>query len=267
MNASDSLDQLLSSSTVADGTFTFAVPPGFGQGRATFGGLVLGAVVRAMAGVCADDARRLRSLHAQLIGAPAVGVTSITARVLKATSSVTTVVAELCQAGVPQTHAVAVFAKSRPVQQQWQLLAMPSAPPWADVEPANLDNPFAPEFTRNFEFRPVSGWPFSGAEARTLGYVRPLVRCNVRDDAWLTALIDAWWLAAFVSFEAPRPAATLTFAAEYHGSAQDLDLDAPLLHRGDAIVLSDGYATETRELWATNGRLLATNRQIVAVIK
>jgi acyl-CoA thioesterase len=262
-----SLDVALTPTHVSEGQFSFSIPAGFGQGKATFGGLVLGGMARAMTMTGVPVTRRLRSLQAQLVGAPAVGETTIAVRVLRQTGSMITIAAELSQGGQLCCHAVAIFADKRNVDLQWRHIAAPAAPRWQDVDAVDMDNPFAPEFTANFVFRPIRGYPFSGAAPQTLGYIQPRVACEVLDDGFIAAMIDAWWLAAFVGVEAPRPAATLTFSAELHDGLEGLDRAQPLLHRGDSLTLSEGFSTETRELWGHDGRLVATNRQLVTIIK
>lgn len=260
-----SLDFDLSAERIDDGTSGYVVPAGYGQGQATFGGLVVGALVRAMRERVGDDARTLRSLSAELLGAPKPGDATLRLSVLRRTGSVSTLSAQLEQNGEVLTHAVGIFAKNRAVEQSWQQPLAPQAPPWAEVEAMPVEMPFAPEFTRRFEFRPVRGWPGEGHRVETVGYVRPRLPCLNRDEAFLVAMVDVWWLAVFVGLERLQAAATLSFTVELHGSLDGLSLEAPLLHRGVSPSLRNGYATEYRELWGADGRLLTTNHQMVVV--
>lgn len=109
--------------------------------------------------------------------------------------------------------------------------------------------------------------PFSGSTEASVGYVRPVVPCQVRDGAWLSCLVDVWWLACLPRMEDLRPAATLTLNAEFHAPLDGLDAEAPLLHRGESHVLRHGYSQETRELWGVDGRLLVTATELVTIIK
>ena len=63
-----------------------------------------------------------------------------------------------------------------------------------------------------------------------------------------------------------RPIATIAFSLDLIGDFEGLPPDAPLLHRGIAPVAWDGYVSEDRELWGVDGRLIARNHQVVAVI-
>jgi len=247
---------------ISDGTFTYDVPSSFGQGKATFGGLVLGALVNAMKATL-GVARPLRSLQAELLGAPRPGPSTIHVRVLRKSSTMETLSAELHQDGIT-THAVGVFGDARPIADRvLPTLTLPSF----DVPAMPREAPFAPEFTRHFEYRPIGPLPFAGsAPAPVTGWVRPR-EATAHDDALLMMLVDAWWLAAFVSMKAPRPAVTLGFALDVHGDFVGLPDDAPFYHRGELIALADGYGTETRELWGPDGRLIALNRQTIVIVK
>lgn len=262
-----SLDQVLSATRLDDATDAFTVAEGFGQGKATFGGLVVGACVRSMEARVGDGRRSLRSLSSQLIGAPRPGDATIRVRLLRASGTVSTLTADLEQDGQVMTHVVGVFAADRAVPLAWQRLERPDAPPWRDVEALEPGNPFMPEFTQHFEFRPLGGVPYSGTLEPALGYLRPRAPCERRDAAWLSCLVDGWWLACMARMDSPRPAATLTLNAELHEPVEGLDPEAPLLHRGQSHVLRAGYSQETRELWGVDGRLLVTATELVIVIK
>ncbi|MDX2015501.1 MAG: thioesterase family protein [Myxococcaceae bacterium] len=262
-----SLDEVLTARREDDGLDVLDVAQGFGQGKATFGGLVVGACVRSLEARVTDPARRLRTVSAQLLGAPQPGEALLRIRLLRSSATVTTLAADLEQNGTVMTHVVGVFASDRPVDLEWNTLRPPPAPPWRDVEPMDPDNPFAPEFTKQFEFRPVGAVPYSGSSDDPFGYIRPRVPCARRDAAYVACLVDAWWLAALCRFDSMRPAATMTYTAELHTPVSELPGDEPWLHVGRGLVSRHGYSVETRELWSTDGRLVATGTQVVTIIK
>lgn len=243
------------------------IPPGFGQGKATFGGLSVGACVRSLQNRVGNESRKLRSVSAQLVGAPQAGEAQIRVRLLRESATVQTLCADLEQNGKIMAHVVGVFANNRSFPQQWNSMSPPSVPDWQAVEPLKLDNPQVPEFTKHFEYRSVGPLPYAGSTADPLGYIRPRASCKNRDGAYWACLIDAWWLAALGRFEDLRPAVTLTYTTELHWPEGDLDSDDPLLHVGKTLVARHGYCLETRELWTTDGRLVSTGTQVVAIIK
>jgi acyl-CoA thioesterase len=262
-----SLDEVLTAQRLDESIDQFVVPSGFGQGKATFGGLVVGACVRSMASRVTDPARTLRSVSAQLIGAPMPGPSRIRVRVLRSSLKVTTLSAELEQNGEVMTHVVALFASERPVEATWQHLPVPQLVDWTSLAPLDTNAPFAPEFTKHFEFRSLGPLPYAGSLEPPRGFVRPATMCRVRDGGFIACLIDAWWLACLARFDEMRPAATITYNAELHASVEGLDPQAPFFHVGKAVVAKAGYSLETRELWGVDGRLIATNTQVVAIIK
>jgi hypothetical protein len=147
----------------------------------------------------------------------------------------------------------------------WRELTRPESPAWSSLGTLPADGPF-PEFAKHFEYRLVTGVPYSGAAAQTIGWVRPRNPGPARDAGFVAALIDAWWPAAMARMAGPRPLATIGFTLELVDEPRELG-DAPLLYRGTVPLAGDGYFLETRELWTEDGRLLAINHQTFAVIQ
>jgi acyl-CoA thioesterase len=249
-------------------TFRLDVPPGWRQGRGAFGGLTIGAAVRAIEMRVADPRRKVRSVTAELAAPVEAGPSEIAVEILRGGSSVTIARAALIQAGETRTHAVAVLAASRPAAGElaWRELEPPRAPPWREVEVAPVAAPPAPEFTQHFEYRLVEGALFAGGDARCVGWIRPRVPSELRDAGHVAQLVDAWWPAALVRARTMRPIATIAFTLDLLGGLDGLDPEAPLLYRGTVPVCADGYFLETRELWGEDGRLVAINQQTFAVI-
>jgi acyl-CoA thioesterase len=261
------LDQVLTARRVDEQFDSLTIPPGFGQGKATFGGLSVGACVRSLQSRITNEARKLRSVSAQLVGAPQPGEAQIQVRLLRESATVQTLCADLEQDGKLMAHVVGVFANNRSVPDCWNFISPPPAPHWQTVEPLKTDNSQVPEFTRHFEYRSIGPLPYAGSAEDPLGYIRPSISCKVRDGAYWACLIDAWWLAALGRFGDLRPAVTLTYTTELHWPEVDLESDDPVLHVGKTLVSREGYSLETRELWTTDGRLVSTGTQVVAIIK
>lgn len=245
------------------------VPTGWGQGRATFGGLVVGALIGAIEHHVADPARKVRSVTAELPGPVEPGTVEIAVDTLRRGNSVSTVRAQLWQGGEIRSHAVAVVAAARKAgaaSAGWNDLTRPEAPPWTEVEPLPITTrPGAPEFAQHFEYRMIDGLPWSGA-TRALGWVRPREPGPSRGAAYLAAMIDAWWPVGFIRLASTRPMVTVAFTLDLCGSLDGLDPAAPLLHHAVAPVSADGYVLETRQLWGEDGRLVAVNHQTFAMV-
>ena len=261
-------------STLADATTpsadgTLEIREGWRQGRGAYGGLTIGAALRAIEQRVADPRRRVRTVTAEIPAPTLPGSATFTVDVLRSGSSLTLARASLHQGSEVTTHVVAVLAAARPVTDPpaWRELAPPDAPAWRSVAPIPLVVGAFPEFAQHFEYRIVTGIPFSKGSAVTIGWIRPLAPGAPRDAAFVAAMIDAWWPAALVRANAPRPLATIAYTLEMVDGADSLDPDAPLLYRGTVPIASEGYFLETRELWTADGRLVAINHQTFAVIR
>lgn len=248
--------------------YRLEVPDGWQQGRGAFGGLVLAALTRAMDRELADPTARLRTLTGQLPAPTLVGPAEIQVEILRRGSAMHTLAARLVQAGELRAYAVGVFGRAR-VPVRWQTLAPPDVPSWADVAalPTGTGS-LHPPFASHFELRPIAPFPFSRAsEARCTGWVRPRDPGPLRDAAYVVAVADAYWPAALAVLAAPRPMATVAYTLELIEPLDELDPDAPLLHRAYGPAAVDGFAYETRELWGADGRLVGRNHQSFVVIK
>jgi hypothetical protein len=142
----------------------------------------------------------------------------------------------------------------------------PAMRPWREA-PALERTLLIPTFTHHFEYRPTGPLPFSGGEPGAAGWVRPRVTPAVRDEAWLVALVDAWWPALFPLLREPRPMATITFTADILGDCEGLPADAPYYYEATLLGAHEGYAPELRTLRGEDGRLLIVNHQTFVVIR
>lgn len=273
-----SFDEVLTPRRVGEMRFELEIPEGWQQGRGAFGGLVVGAMARACliasAGASAGEGRSLRSLTAELMAPALVGRAHIEVEVLRRGSGVTTLAARLSQDDGLKAHAVAVLGSGRAESVSWLELPPPQPPPWSAVPPFFTLDPgdrrlaFMPPFARNFVFRNTGPMPFSGGPAAvTSGWIAPRLPVQSRDEAFLIAMADSWWPACFSVLRTPRPVATLTFMIEILGECPLVEEGAPLYFCGRAPAARDGYTSEQRQLWSADGRLLATNHQVMIVIK
>jgi acyl-CoA thioesterase len=247
-------------------TFTLEVHPGWQQGRGAFGGLVLGALARAMI-ACEEDAdRALRSLAGELAGPVLVGAASIEVRALRRGNAVSTWSALLRQNGEVLARASAVLGRTRPNAHAWSP-PPPKMRPWREVEaaPARV---LGPDFAQFFEYRPTGPLPFSGgSDPLAEGWVRPVKAPQAIGPAEIIATIDAYWPAAFAIEKDRRPVGTIAFTMQYFPPPAPPDPAAPLYYRARAVAAQDGYLVEHRELWTPEGQLLALNPQTFVWIK
>jgi acyl-CoA thioesterase len=258
-----SLTEALTPRPVGD-HYQLDVLEGWRQGRGAFGGLVIGALIRAIEHRMADPTRKVRTVTAEIPAAVMQGTVDITVEPLRHGKNLSTLRAALSQDGEIRSHAVAILAASRGgAAVAWNDLTAPVVPPWQDIAPFSG----GAEFARHFEYRIAEGAIFSGGAATVLGWIRAANPGPTRDAAYIAAMADAWWPAAFNRLTAPRPMATIAYTLDIFAGLDGLDPAAPLIYRARVPVCAEGYFVETRELWGDDGRLVAINHQTFAIIQ
>ena len=255
--------------------YTWLPPGDWHQGRGTFGGLVMDAILTALIEAHGQpEARPLRTVTATMCGpVMALEPCEIRLHVLREGSGTDTWRAQLWQGEELRTDVVALWGKPRTDPQGepiagWMEMPRPEiSAPWRDLDLAPVVPPMAPEFAQHFEYRITGDFPFSQAKAqRAQGWIRPKSPGTARHQPYLAALADAWWPAAYAGLTLPRPMATITFTMEFLGTLPPDLHDTPLFYRAHSPVSSQGYSVEFRELWSEAGQLLALNQQTVVII-
>jgi hypothetical protein len=248
--------------TTADGETTWQVPDGWQQGRGAFGGLTLAALAKA-AGATVPPDRALRTITAEIPSAVVVGPARVKVTSLREGHSLSTVAAHAVQSGEVVAHAVLSFGKTRDVGFD-RGPAPPTIPAFAQAGVGHLGT-VAPAFAQHFEYRIVDGFPFSGGEAFTEGWVRLRDPGDVPPWIALVTMVDAWFPSVFPSLATPRPFGTISFAAHLfdHGWRPT----EPLFNRSRLVASQQGYFAELRELFSERGELCAINQQTMAIIK
>lgn len=263
------LDQLMRVHPLTQGQYGWESPDLWQQGRGAFGGLSMGAMVRALESHVGDSTMALRTMGSTMSAPIMPGAATIEVRTLREGSSTLTVTASLIQDGDLKNHATAVFGQARRIElEDWSRLEHPKWGDWRAQDPAPLGPPLGPVFSQHMEFRPHDGMPFSMAEnPRTEGWIRSKQPGQARDNAYLACLADAWWPVTYVQLSMPRPMATIHFNMQFVANWEGLDADAPLFHESFSPVAQDGYTVEFRRLWGEDGRLMALNQQTIVIIK
>lgn len=263
------VDQLMNAHLLASGEYGWEAPDTWQQGRGAFGGLSMGAMIRAMEAHIDDASMALRTMGSTMSAPVMPGETTIEVRTIREGSSTVAVTASLMQDGDLKNHATAVFGKARRIDlEDWSRLTPPSWADWTQQDPAPLGPPLGPVFSQHMEFRPQGPMPFSQDEhPRSEGWIRPRNPGPTRDNAYLACLADAWWPVTYVQLSMPRPMATIHFNMQFVGSWEGLNPDAPLFHESTSPVAQQGYTVELRRLWGEDGRLMALNQQTIVVIK
>jgi acyl-CoA thioesterase len=262
------LDEMLDGG--ASGATTVAA--GWGQGRATYGGLVAGLLIARAEALAADPARRLRSASIAFVSPVAAGPVSVEGRVLRAGSSATQVEASLLQDDEPRAVLLASFGDARPSDIAVDTGARnprPELPAPETVDAVPHVPGITPDFFEHMELRFITGnLPLTGASEPDFGgwmrFREPPASFGIRE---LVTLADAWPPAVLPMFDRPVAMSTLAWTFEPVGWPEEGEHDAPDAHwQYDVrtLVADAGYAHTSARIWDDRGRLRALSRETVA---
>jgi hypothetical protein len=262
-----SFDTAITLERVSEDEHLYLLPDGWQQGRGAFGGLVLGALMKAMASREPDASRLARAFTGDLCGPALPGESRIVSRILRRGNNQTNVSASLEQDGAIVAVATCVLGAARKIAAPPRLtLEPPRRVPYDQVAALPETAPGRPTFTQHYEYRPTTGGlSGGGAEALLEGWLKERVPVAKVTAAALLGRLDAHWPAIFSVASGLRPVATVSFLAELLCDPATLDPTLPLFYRARAVVEHGGYFVEMRELW--NGdEPVAFNQQSFAML-
>ena len=244
------------------------IPTGWGQGRSVFGGVIAGAMMRAMCAELSDPNRPPRGMDAALCGAVVPGPATISVETVRSGSRLSLLTARVLQDGQVVATAQATVAADRSPDGDFDHVTLPPVAA-AETIPPVPQGIMPPEFTRNYEFRMAHGHaPIAGAQHAVVGgWIRARVPEPV-DTAAALGLADTWYPALYATLKAPRPIATVSWSCHLHRRLPlDVPDDAFWLITKESTITVDGYSSETDLLYAPDGRLVATASQLIALIR
>jgi acyl-CoA thioesterase len=262
----DDIARVTSPLRLGEDRFAFDVADGWQQGRGAFGGLVLGAMARALEQHLARPGWALRALNAEIFAPVVAGPAAIEIETLRTGTGVATLSARLAQEGEARARATAAFGKQRVTDRESVFLEAPSMPPFEDVEVAPIRSPIGPAFAQHLEYRPISS-PWNRGHQRVEGFIRFREASRGIGAPEIVALCDSYYPAAWGTEPAPRPMSTLAFTIEIVSELAGLGATDPYFYRAHVAASHDGFSVEFRELWDARGRLLALNQQVFVYLK
>jgi hypothetical protein len=263
-------DEATAVQAVAPGSFQWRVPDGWQQGRGAWGGLVVGALARAVAASEPDRERTLRTVSVQIVAPALVGPLSIRTEIVRRGSSMSTwssVCRDLDDHLVATMVAIDGAPRANgggPEPADWGTVPPPTAPRAEDVPLVSVGPPLGPVFARHCTMRPVVGMPLSGEPAESVGWVG-LVDPTPPSAVSLLALVDAWWPASLSLLSSMPRVATVSFTANLLIDPATVAADEQFLHHSFLTAASEGFTSEHRRLWTADGRLAVDNLQTIVV--
>ncbi|MBP9112188.1 MAG: thioesterase family protein [Polyangiaceae bacterium] len=250
-----------------DSADALVVPPSWAQGRAAFGGLVAAYGIRACESLVPKD-RPLRSLSVQFVGplAPSLAA-SVTAQVLRAGKSMTSVHASIDQGGIVALITCA-FGATRTTSLTLKSTPPRSRPPFSEYMELPFVEGISPTFTKHFEFRLASPEeiPFTAAKIAQLGGQIRFREPTTIDAAAIAGLVDAWPAPFLSMFRSPAPASTVHWQMDILTDLTTSTYAPEGLWRfeSDGVAAAGGYGSITSRLWDAEDRLVAVSNQMIA---
>ncbi|TBU97668.1 acyl-CoA thioesterase [Phytopseudomonas dryadis] len=245
------------------------IPADWGQGRASFGGLVAALVYACMRRQVPAE-RAPRSLAITFVGPVAADVpTRFEAELLREGKAVSQVLGRALQNGEVVALVQGSFGAPRPSSVSVAAAPAPTIKAVTDCQELPYIPQVTPEFTRHLAMRwGLGSMPFTGSSAREMGgwvRFRDQHKPEPIDEAHLLALVDAWPPALLSHLKSPAPGSSLTWTIEFIQPLLALTTAHWCLYRAEIEHARDGYGHVAAALWADSGELLAISRQTVTV--
>lgn len=241
------------------------IDPTWGQGRATFGGLVSAAALEAMVSLVDGD-RSPRAVKTSFLRPVAPGPAVLSAEVLRAGRALTTAEARITQDGKLCATVEASFGADRPSN----LVVTPSAHPHTEPADDSIELPYipgvTPAFTQHFGYRWEGGrFPFSGAkEPVSSGWCQHRTPIASVHGAIL-GMLDSWPAPMLTMATKPFPASTVSWTAAFVDVPAPEDAEGWWYFKATPVHSAAGYATTRGSLYAPDGRLAAHMDQLVVI--
>ncbi len=241
------------------------VPEAWGQGRATFGGLVGALMFQRL--IAALPGRLLRALTLSFVGPVAPGAAEIRVEVLRSGKSVTQAECRLLQGGEVQAALLASFGEAR----SSSLTVAATAAPDYGAPGTGAAMPYLPGLTPEFlqhcdVIWREGGMPFTGADSGIMGgWMRFKQAAGPLSLAHLIALTDIWPPAVIGMLKTLAPASTMTWTFELVGDLAGLQAGDWFQYRAETEFAADGYMHASARVWDAQGRLLVLSRQTAVV--
>jgi len=229
------------------------------------GGYIAAVVLNAIITAVGRPERLPRSITLHYLSSPQPGPAEVVVTEERSGRTLTSASARLTQDGKPCIVALAVLAGAYDAGISFST-PPPQLPPADDVAVLDWGTDLFP-IAGMFEYRPAIGpVPVRDRpveEAVTGGWLR-LREPRAPDAQLLAQYADAWWPASFVRVDVPAAVPTIDLTVHFRAPAvaAALDPEAPVMVRFASRTAQDGFVEEDGEVWAPDGTLLATSRQL-----
>jgi len=245
--------------------YTFSPTEDWFQGRTLFGGVVVGAAVRALLETLSDKERVLRGVLVSFVAPVRDGSSEIKTHILRSGKGTTQIEARVFQGEQVCTVVQGSFGVMRSNFIEVPFPKMAEVPPPEEVVQMPFMEGVAPAFTQHVDYRwTVPSFPYTGSEAKVQGWVR------FREDhpvgfPEIVGMLDAWPPPILSVTDEFAHGSSLTWMISFFGEAADYQTDehAWWFYDADCTASMAGYADTSAEFRNREGKLLARTRQLV----
>lgn len=243
------------------------IPEKWGQGRATFGGLVAAVLLQRIE-VELGIQRPLRSLSLSFVAPVAPGALEVQVRLLREGKAAIQVQATAIQQEQVCAVMLASFGSDRESVVQVEHAPAPTFIGPDEVQTFPFIPGLTPDFTQYFDYRYTLGkMPFMGGQQTEMGgWIRLREASPARVcPATLLALMDAWPPAVFSLLKKPASGSSLTWTLSVVELPADCSGNDWWQYRAAIQSSANGYSHIDATLWDRHGRACALSRQTVSV--
>ncbi|MCB9558090.1 MAG: thioesterase family protein [Deltaproteobacteria bacterium] len=245
---------------------TLHFPAAWGQGRATFGGVVCAAALSQARSCLPAEDRPLRTFNVSFIAPVEAGDAELTSACLRSGATLSYTRSEIRQEGECCALIDAAFGVERDSALSVADAPRPAA---ADVDQV-AELPYiagvTPVFTQQFAYRFTDGaFPFTGADSASFaGWCRFRNASGPATAEAMAMLVDAWPPPLLSMLAAAAPSSSVQWSMQLLATP-NAALDDWWFFAAETRQAGGGYGCCTATLWDPDGVAVARSVQLVAV--
>lgn len=248
-------------------SYTVNIPEKWGQGRATFGGMVAAAMFEKITAQVAEG-RPVRSIMVSFVAPVAPGEMEVIVKVLREGKAATQVQATAYQNDQACAVVLASFGGDRESMVSVEQDKAPLFKAPDEVQAFPFIPGLTPDFTQYFDYRYTVGkMPFMGSDQTEMGGWIKLRENSEKaiSVAAILALLDAWPPAVFSMLKKPASGSSLTWNIGFVDVPEDCSANDWWQYQADIRSSANGYSHIDSTLWDKNGNVAVISRQTVCV--
>lgn len=243
------------------------IPENWGQGRATFGGMVAALMYQRIALQVAAD-RPVRALMVSFVAPVAAGAIDVRVQLLREGKAASQLQATAYQGDQVCAVMLASFAGERESMVRVEPDTAPAFSAPEEVQPFPFIPGLTPDFTQYFDYRYTLGkMPFMGSTQKEMGGWIKLREESTQaiSVAQILALLDAWPPAVFSMLKKPASGSSLTWNISFVDLPEDCSASDWWQYLADIQSSANGYSHIDGTLWDKHGKVAVISRQTVSV--